>query len=67
MHAQQIEEAVIRLKQLPPERAAEVADFIEFLSQRERDQSLTQAAQAISEPALAALWDNPDDAEYDRL
>ena len=26
-----------------------------------------QAAMAVSEPALRALWDNADDAEYDKL
>jgi len=44
-----------------------VEDFIDFLSQRDRDRQLLQAAMAASEPALNAVWDNPDDAAYDRL
>ena len=55
------------LQALAPNRLHEVEDFIDFLSQRDNDRQLTQAAMAISEPALRALWDNADDAEYDKL
>jgi hypothetical protein len=52
---------------LPPERRAEVEDFIDFLQSREADQRLARAAARASEPAFKAVWDNPDDDEYDRL
>jgi len=65
--AQQIEQLMRKLRALSPERVAEVEDFIDFLSQREIDRGLTQAAMAFSEPILQQLWDNPDDAEYDKL
>jgi hypothetical protein len=56
-----------KLKNLPPQRRAEVEDFVDFLRSRETDQHLTRAVARTSEPAFKAVWDNPDDAEYDRL
>ncbi|MGH8226495.1 MAG: toxin-antitoxin system, antitoxin component, Xre family protein [Steroidobacteraceae bacterium] len=56
-----------KLRDLPPERRAEVEDFIDFLQNLEADQSLARSATQTSEPAFKAVWDNPDDAEYDRL
>ena len=63
-----IEQAILeKLKQLPPERLAEVEDFVDFLRAREDDRALTQAAQKASEAAVAKVWENEDDADYDRL
>jgi hypothetical protein len=56
-----------KLRALPPERRAEVEDFIDFLQKREVDQHLVRSAAQVSEPAFTAVWDNPDDAAYDRL
>lgn len=56
-----------KLRALPPERRAEVEDFIDFLQNREADQHLVRGAARVSEAAFTAVWDNPDDAEYDRL
>jgi hypothetical protein len=56
-----------KLQQLPPERLAEVEDFVDFLRMREGDRVLTRAAQQLSQAALAKVWDNDDDADYDRL
>jgi uncharacterized protein DUF2281 len=56
-----------KLKQLPPERVAEVEDFVDFLRTRGDAQQLTQAAARAAEPAFKKVWDNPDDAAYDRL
>lgn len=67
MQTQQIEQVVQKLQALAPNRINEVEDFIDFLSQRDSDQQLTQAAMVASEPALNTVWDNPDDAEYDKL
>ena len=33
-----------KIKQLPPQRMAEVEDFVDFLCAREHEQRLTQAA-----------------------
>ena len=63
-----IEQTILeKLRQLPPERLAEVEDFVDFLRTREGDRALTQAAQQASEPPLAKVWENADDADYDRL
>ncbi len=56
-----------RIQALPPDRIAEVEDFVDFLCLRERDRALVRAAAAASEPSLAAIWDNPDDDAYDAL
>lgn len=62
-----IRELIDKLEALPPERIAEVEDFIDFLKQRDTDRQLTRAATKASEPAFAKVWDNPDDAVYDAL
>ncbi|MEI7466007.1 MAG: hypothetical protein WCJ87_11725 [Burkholderiales bacterium] len=58
---------VKKLEGLSPARLAEVEDFIDFLKNRDADRALTQAAMAASEPTLKAIWENPEDAAYDRL
>jgi predicted MPP superfamily phosphohydrolase len=62
----QDKELIEKIKALPPDKIAEVVDFIDFLAQRD-DRVLVEAASKMSEPAFAAVWDNPDDAEYDNL
>jgi hypothetical protein len=61
------ETLIEKIRSLPAERVAEVEDFVDFLSHREDDRHLSRAAAELSEPTLRAVWDNPDDAEYDRL
>jgi hypothetical protein len=56
-----------KIRRLSPEKAAEVEDFIDFLVQRDRERDLAGAATRISEGAFAKVWDNEDDADYDRL
>ncbi len=56
-----------KIKQLPPQRMAEVEDFVDSRRARELGQRLTNAATKVSEPSFAAVWDNEDDAVYDRL
>lgn len=64
----QNEQAIIeKLKALPPERVAEVEDFVDFLRTRNEEQRLTQAATKASASAFSKVWDNPEDADYDRL
>ena len=62
-----IRELVDKLEALPPERIAEVEDFIDSLNSRNPDRRLTNAASQTAEPSLAQVWDNPDDAVYDQL
>jgi hypothetical protein len=61
------QEILEKIRRLPPERVAEVEDFIDFLRQRDEEAQLTQAASRLSEAAFARVWENPDDADYDRL
>ena len=56
-----------KLKSLPPQRLAEVEDFVDFLRSRDDDHRLTLSASAASQASFAKMWDNDDDAEYDRL
>ena len=56
-----------KIRSLPPERITEVEDFVDFLKTRDQDRALAQAASRLSEEAFRQVWDNPDDADYDRL
>ena len=67
MNARDEDVLLKKLKSLPPQRRAEVEDFVDFLRGRELDDRLTRTAAQVSEPAFATVWDNPDDAEYDQL
>lgn len=55
-----------KINALPPDKIAEVVDFVDFLAYRD-DRLLMKSASSLSEPVFAAVWDNPDDAEYDNL
>ena len=61
------DELVEKIRSLPPERVAEVEDFVDFLRQRTDDSGIGQAATRLSEAAFRRVWDNPEDADYDRL
>jgi hypothetical protein len=73
----QSQQALIeKIATLPPRRLAEVEDFVDFLRAREagnaeketeRDSRLAAQAARASEPAFARVWDNDEDAAYDRL
>jgi len=56
-----------KLKHLPPERVAEVEDFVDFLRARDEERALERAATRAAEPTFAKVWNNDDDAAYDRL
>lgn len=56
-----------KLKALPPQRRAEVEDFIDFLGSRDIERRMVRSAMKVSESALKKIWDNPLDADYDRL
>ena len=62
------EETLIqKIRSLPPERVAEVEDFVDYLTVRDQERHVTHAATRLSEEAFRAVWDNADDADYDRL
>jgi hypothetical protein len=56
-----------KIRALPEDKIAEVADFVEFLRLRAEEQQAAAAVTKLSEQAFAKVWDNPDDAEYDKL
>lgn len=56
-----------KIKRLPPQRMAEVEDFVDFLRAREDEQRLTLVAAMASEASFAQVWDNDEDAAYDRM
>lgn len=60
------EELLDKIRKLPPERIAEVEDFVEFLRVRDEGR-LARAAARMSEASFAGVWDNPDDAVYDSV
>lgn len=62
----QEKELIEKIRELSPDKIAEVVDFVDFLANR-NDRLLVQVAARISEPAFAKVWDNPEDAEYDNL
>jgi hypothetical protein len=62
----QDKELLEKIRALPPDKIAEVVDFVNFLANRD-DRLLVDAASRLSESAFAAVWNNPDDAEYDNL
>lgn len=63
----QVETLIEKIRILPPEKLVEVEDFVDFLRQREEDRLLTRAAAKLAEAAFQKVWDNPDDADYDKL
>lgn len=56
-----------KIKGLRPEHIAEVEDFVDFLKARDEERGLTLAAGSLAEESLRKVWDNADDADYDRL
>ena len=63
----QVEQMVEKLEHLSPNRLAEVADFIDFLQQRDQDKRLKQDYTQASEASFNKIWDNEEDAIYDTL
>lgn len=63
----QLEQMLEKLAHLSAERLAEVQDFIDFLQQRDQDKRMRQVYSRASETAFAKVWDNDEDAVYDRL
>ena len=55
-----------KIKALSPDQIAEVMEFVNCLAHPD-DQLLVEAASRFSEPTFAAVWNNPDDDEYDQV
>lgn len=59
------QELLDKIRSLPPERIAEVDDFVDFLKHRDEDQRLVRAASKISEGSFSEAWGSDDDDDYD--
>jgi hypothetical protein len=55
------------IRSLSPEKKTELEDFVNFLHYKSEDNKLTAAAIKMSEKLFGEVWDNPEDAEYDKL
>ena len=56
-----------KILQLPTDKIMEVEDFVDFLLTRTLDQQLTREAKRLSESTFSAVWDNAEDADYDKI
>jgi hypothetical protein len=63
----QIQALIDKMSVLPPDKLVELEDFIDFLRQRSEERLLSRAATKLSEAVFQKVWDNPNDAEYDKL
>ncbi len=54
-----------KIQTLSAEQISEVEDFVEFLRVRGQERELTRTGAAVSAPAFAAVWNNPEDEAYD--
>jgi hypothetical protein len=64
---QQEKVLIEKIRTLSPDKLAQVEDFVDFLSQKNRDLRLLQAGNKLAEDAFRKVWNNPEDEEYDRL
>ena len=62
-----VDSLIKKIQSLPPDKAAEVEDFVDFLRLREDDGRLSDDAAKLSEDAFAEVWNNAEDAVYDEL
>ncbi len=58
---------VKKLETLTPEHFEAVIDFVDFLLVREQQRTHSNECTRLSEPSLARVWDNEEDAAYDQL
>lgn len=52
------QELLDKIRSLPPERMAQVEDFVDFLRARDEELSLTRVAARLSKDALTRVGDN---------
>jgi uncharacterized membrane protein len=65
--ASQAQHMLEKLAHLSPDRLIEVEDFIDFLQQRDQDKRVRHDFSHATEASFSKVWDNSDDALYDRL
>lgn len=56
-----------KIKSVPPDRLAEIEDYVDFVLSRTRDERQRQDFLRGTEESLRRVWDNDDDAIYDKI
>lgn len=56
-----------KIRMLPPDKIAQVSDFVDFISQKNQERQLCKAACKMAEDAFKKVWDNAEDDAYDQL
>ena len=56
-----------RFRRLPHDQQAAVERLVRSLARAGHERQPSGGFGALAEPALRAVWDNDEDAEYDRL
>lgn len=56
-----------KIRMLPPDKVAEVVDFVDFISQKDQERQMIQTAGEMAQDAFRGVWDNAEDDAYDRL
>ena len=65
--ARRAEDLLDKIRALPPDKITEVEDFVDFLRMKSDELLTKHAVTKLSEAAFEKVWDNDDDAEYDKL
>ena len=55
------------IDKLPENLLSEVLDFIQFLDSKKDKTLIAKASQQLSTASFPKIWDNDEDAVYDRL
>jgi len=66
-HHQHTQELFNKISKLPPKKFEVVRDFVDFLPYRDNDDALIKVVGMLSKQSFQNVWDNSEDAEYDRL
>jgi hypothetical protein len=64
---QTVDRLTEKMHTLSSAQLAEVERFVESLQAWQRDRELAHAVTALSAPAFAAVWNNPEDDVYDDI
>lgn len=62
-----VQQVIKKLEHLPSDRLSEVEDFIDFLSQKDREHYMRKDFAQGAEASFQKVWDNEDDSAYDKL
>ena len=56
-----------KIRGLSPDKIAEVINFIDFLSERYKENQIIKASNKLSEKTFQEAWENSEDDDYDNL